>query len=344
MKKRIIAALLCVLLLTGSAFAAAGGADDPLISLSYLTDTFFPAMEASFASLAEKSVGDYRKATPAQPATKSLTLHAGESLQLTEGQYCIVTSGTATLSVTKGATVNATQGWETSGGTVRTGNRYIVCEKGEAFLDANADAAVTVSYGAVQGVGCPFTDVKRGTWYYSDVANAYSRSLVNGMTATTYAPSGTLTYAQCIKLAACMHQLYQSKTVTLKSGTNGEVWYRPYADYALKNGLLDAEPEDYNKTIDRRSFVQIFYRALPTSAYSARNSIPNGAIPDVASGDAGAKEIYAFYRAGILSGYTKTPGYAEHAFGPESSITRAEVAAIMNRMFDADARATFTIN
>ena len=344
MKKRILAVLLCALLLTGSVFAAAGGSDDPLISLSYLTDTFFPAMEASFASLTEKSVTDYRKASQVQPATKSLTLHAGESLQLTEGQYCVVTSGTATLSVTKGAAVNATQGWETSGGAVRAGNRYIVCERGEAYLDANADTAVTVSYGAVLGIGCPFTDVKRGVWYFSDVTNAYARSLVNGMSATTYAPSGTLTYAQCIKLAACMHQLYRNKTVTLKSGTDGEVWYRPYADYALKNGLLNEEPENYNKNIDRRSFVQIFYRALPASAYSTRNSIANDAIPDVSSDDEGAKEIYAFYRAGILSGYTKTPGYAEHAFGPENSITRAEVAAIMNRMFDSDARALFTIN
>ena len=72
--------------------------------------------------------------------------------------------------------------------------------------------------------------------------------------------------------------------------------------------------------------------------------IPEDAIPDVAADDDGADEIYAFYRAGILSGYTQTAGYAEHAFGPGSSITRAEVAAIMSRMFDKTVRLSFEID
>ena len=65
-----------------------------------------------------------------------------------------------------------------------------------------------------------------------------------------------------------------------------------------------------------------------------RNTVADGAIPDVATTDEGAKEIYAFYRVGILL------GYADGSFGPENTVTRAEIAAIMNRMFDPDARKT----
>ena len=344
MKKRITAFLLCVLLLTGSAYASAGSSGDPLITLSYLSDTFLPQVRASLTAIADRLVADYQRRAAAQkaPAVKSMTLRAGESLHLTQGMHFVMTSGTATLSVRGGAAVNATQGWETSGGAVRVGNRYIVCENAEGWLDANTDAGVTVSYGAQLGVGCPFTDVKRSAWYASDVMNAYSRGLVNGMTPTTFVPGGNLTFAQAIKLAACMHQLCTTQSVTLENSPEGP-WYRSFVDYALENGLLDAEPANYNKNIDRRSFVQIFYRALPASSYTPRNDIADDGIPDVRSDAPGAAEIYAFYRAGILSGYSSTPGYAEHAFGPGSSITRAEVAAIMNRMFDASARLIFTI-
>ena len=149
------------------------------------------------------------------------------------------------------------------------------------------------------------------------------------------------TLAQAVKLAACMHQLSRDGAVTLAPGSP---WFRPYADYALVSGILDADCEDYNAVIDRRSVVRIFYRALPAERYEAINDIADGAIPDVPADGADAAAIYSFYRAGILSGYTNTEGYAEHAFGPDSSITRAEIAAIMNRMFDASARVVFAID
>ena len=195
-----------------------------------------------------------------------------------------------------------------------------------------------------QGPGrvSPFSDVKHGAWYFDDVVSAYDRGLVSGMTATTFEPQGTLTGAQAVKLAACMHQLYYDGAVTLKNSDTGP-WYRSYADYAVKNRIIYFELADYNATVTRREFVKIFYRALPPGAFNERNDIPDGAIPDVSIYDDGAEQVYAFYRAGILTGYTGTAGFAEHAFGADTTVTRAEVATIMNRMFDADARADFTI-
>jgi len=343
MKRKIALIVLCAMLLTGGAYAAAGDADDPLVSLSYLTDTFLPAMRASFQSLAAKSVKRYQQqAQKSDPATKSLALKAGESLELEEGQYFVLSSGEAMMSVTAGKAVNATKGWETTGGAVRTGNRYILCENAVGYVDAATDCTVTVSYGAKVGVGCPFKDVLRGTWYFDDVVNAHSRGLVSGMTLTAYEPAGTLTIAQCVKLAACMHQLYHEKAVTLVPD-EGKDWFRPFADYALENGILDAEESNYNAVITRRQFVTLFFRALPASSYRQINEIADGTIPDVDGTAAGDSEIYTFYRAGILSGYTQTAGYAEHAFGPKSSITRAEVAAIMSRMFDSAKRVSFRI-
>ena len=54
----------------------------------------------------------------------------------------------------------------------------------------------------------PFTDVSTSAWYYNDVKSAYDTGLINGMDATTFAPESNMTYAQAIKLAACMNQKY----------------------------------------------------------------------------------------------------------------------------------------
>ena len=63
-----------------------------------------------------------------------------------------------------------------------------------------------------------FEDVKETDWFYNDVKIAVESGLVNGKSETSYAPGDNLTYAEAIKLAACMNQLYTDGAITLKSG------------------------------------------------------------------------------------------------------------------------------
>ena len=67
-----------------------------------------------------------------------------------------------------------------------------------------------------------FTDVPESAWYYTDVMNAVDLGLINGKTTTTYCPDNNLTYAEAMKLAACMHQLSHFGKITLKVG---DPWY-----------------------------------------------------------------------------------------------------------------------
>lgn len=90
-----------------------------------------------------------------------------------------------------------------------------------------------------------------------------------------------------------------------------------------------------NASATRREFVHIFFPAM--DSYKAINSVADNAIPDVKLGDKCADEIYAFYRAGILTGSDK-----QGSFRPDSTIVRSEVAAILIRMYDASARAVHT--
>ena len=185
-----------------------------------------------------------------------------------------------------------------------------------------------------------FTDVKTGDWFYNNVKNAYAMGLIEGKTTATFNPNDNMTYAEAVTLAARMNQLYYSGKVTLSNSTTGN-WYSSYESYAISKGIISsALGNKANTKITRKDYVDIFYNALPASAYTVRNTVSS--IPDLANNTANAK-VYAFYRAGILTGYANTPGKTNGAFGPNDNIKRSEVATILIRMMDSGTRVYFTM-
>ena len=181
-----------------------------------------------------------------------------------------------------------------------------------------------------------FADVADTAWYSQHVKDAYEYGFVSGNTENTYSPDNEVTIAEALVIACRLHSIYYDAEIEL-SLEDGDPWYQPYVDYALENGILERELDEYDRPISRGGFLEIFYRALPESAYAEINQIPDGAIPDVEADSALGAKVYAFYRAGILTGYTA------YSFGADSEITRAEMATIMNRMFDSSARQRFSI-
>ena len=182
----------------------------------------------------------------------------------------------------------------------------------------------------------PFYDVDANDWFYGAVKSAWENELIDGVTARYFKPDSTLTVAQAIKLAAALHQKQSVGFVTLQNG--GPQWYDNYVNYAVANGLIEAayqnkSAEDMNKAVTRAEFVHILAKLLSTGAI---NTVDN--IPDVKSGDAYAEEIFAFYRAGILTGSDRLG-----TFHPESSLKRSEAAAILVRLYDATQRQYITL-
>lgn len=178
----------------------------------------------------------------------------------------------------------------------------------------------------------PFEDVKKDAWYHDEVVGAVYTGIINGKSATEFKPDDLLTYAEAIKLAACMSQVYLNGNVTLTSGTP---WYQPYVDYCKINNIIKKN-YDYNANATRAGYIEIFASALPDSAFEEINNIPNGSILDVKSGATYAHYVYKMYRAGILTGVD-----ALHNCKPEDNIKRSEVAAIISRMMNDDKRIEF---
>ena len=184
----------------------------------------------------------------------------------------------------------------------------------------------------------PFVDVPVNSWYYASVRGAWENGLIDGVTAYAFKPDNQLTVAQAIKLAAALHQMQTSGSVTL---TNGHPWYNTYLAYAIRNKVVGEEYKSYtaaqmNAPVTRGEFVHILRGA--TNYYTARNEVADNAIPDVKVTDTYGADIYTFYRAGILTGSD-----AKGTFHAGNTIKRSEVSAILNRMYDVSARQSIAL-
>ena len=182
----------------------------------------------------------------------------------------------------------------------------------------------------------PFYDVDSNDWFYEPVKSAWANELIDGVTARYFKPERSLTVAQAVKLAAALHQKQSVGFVTLQNG--GAHWYDNYVNYAVANSLIEAayqskSAETMNAAVTRAEFVHILSKLLNAGTINTVNS-----IPDVKAGDAYADEIFAFYRAGILTGSDRLG-----TFHPESSLKRSEATAILVRLYDATQRQYITL-
>lgn len=99
-------------------------------------------------------------------------------------------------------------------------------------LKRTTAALLMASLMATSAAALPFQDVADTAWYYMDIERAYNIGLINGKTATEFYPDDYITYAEAVKLAACMDIVYSGADITL---TNGTPWYKPYAEYCVSS-------------------------------------------------------------------------------------------------------------
>ncbi len=170
-----------------------------------------------------------------------------------------------------------------------------------------------------------FDDVNENDWFYDYVNEAYIFGFINGRTPTMFCPQENLTVAEAVKLADVLFINIMKLDESLENGTP---WYQTYVDFAKKYNILDKEYDNFNAPITREDFAHIFYNAIPPQNLFEYIDVPDGAVPDIPANHPHYSEIYAFYRAGILTGKT-----ADRKFFPNDKILRSEVCAVLMRIF-----------
>ena len=183
----------------------------------------------------------------------------------------------------------------------------------------------TMTMGAfAAGQKISFSDVAEDAWYYAPITKAVEKGIVVGNADGTYAPRGTLTWAQTITFAVRLDQLRKEIDIYGSEDQTGEHWYDIYVEYALENGIINSEPVTPGGTITRADAAVIFSKVL--GEYTAVNEIAEGYFTDVRTAHPAHDAIYMLAEAGICNG--KEAG----VFGINDSFLRSEVAAIVARM------------
>lgn len=179
------------------------------------------------------------------------------------------------------------------------------------YVTTELKGVIGTQYAAPQGriLLNPFKDVKVSSWFGKYVIDLYNDGIINGTSATTYAPNDTLTWAAALKLLLVSHGDLKAADAT------GADWSKNAIAKAAELGLVAADL-DGAKAISRLEFCQVAAK-LNKLAESKTES----KFTDCTDG-----YVMALVDAKVISGMTET------TFEPAASLTRAQIAKILYQL------------
>ena len=179
------------------------------------------------------------------------------------------------------------------------------------YVTTELKGVIGAQYAAPQGriLMNPFKDVKVSSWFGKYVIDLYNDGIINGTSATTYAPNDTLTWAAALKL------LLVSNGDLKAADATGADWSKNAIAKAAELGLVAADL-DGAKAISRLEFCQVAAK-LNKLAESKTES----KFTDCTDG-----YVMALVDAKVISGMTET------TFEPAASLTRAQIAKILYQL------------
>ena len=182
-----------------------------------------------------------------------------------------------------------------------------------------------------------FSDVSSGSWYYENVKSLYEMGLAQGKTEQLFAPKDSVTLGEAAAFAARLLSLYELGNAESGAASYPEegAWYQPYVRYLQSRDVIAQEFDgQYGNPAARAQIAHIMARLLPESELPEINATAVSVgyatrtyIQDVDDYTPYQQEILQLYKWGIVSGSDE-----EGNFRPDSTITRAEYAALLTRL------------
>lgn len=182
-----------------------------------------------------------------------------------------------------------------------------------------------------------FSDISQSDWFYEGVSGAYSYGFTEGSGEGKYSPYGLVSIAEVITFASRLNMIYSQ---TEQSFEEGEKWYTPWVEYAEQHGIIEEKEFSgkYEKAATRGQVAYILGNSLPFAEFENINmSITQ--VADMSNTDNYYNEVIMLYRAGVLTGKD-----AMGNFAPTENITRGEMATVIYRIANKEARLSVTIN
>lgn len=178
----------------------------------------------------------------------------------------------------------------------------------------------------------PFDDVKPGDWFYNDVVYVYEKGIMDGVDNRVFSPNTTLNRAMFVTM---LYRVAGEPTVSKTadfSDVPGDTWFSDAVAWASSQGIVDGFDDDlfgpYN-SLTREQLATILYRYAKwsgRSTYAPTDALTGFADADKVSSYALDAMRWAVY-TGLMQG-------SENGLEPQSSASRAQVAAIIHRFLD----------
>ena len=175
-----------------------------------------------------------------------------------------------------------------------------------------------------------FTDVPANAWYRDYLAYATENGMINGTSATTFSPKGTMTRGMFI---AILGRAFANGT---ESGTKfadvtPDKYYYPYVYWGVNNGVTNGTSDrtfEPNKKITRQQMAAMVGRAINSLGLTLekKNDSPYSYSDESGIADYAKDGIQTCWEYGLMLGDTNG------TFRPQSNVTRAEGAAVLVRL------------
>jgi hypothetical protein len=356
-KKSFIAMLLVVVVAAvgAHAYAASGGANDPLVSLSYLIGEFKQSLIKSSAEKDDEKVGglissyENRLDTAAAgmpdlsydfaPGFSEISVEDGAYIHLDSLSCFMPVSGASVITADKGEVINISTGEVVPSGTqLKLYNKYFTAENTSASVRSYASplsGMVEGSYSLDEaqpfGAEDMFLDIS-GHWGRDYILELYGRGTVNGVGTHVFQPDGKMTRAMIVTILGRISN--ETNLVYAESGFDDvdiNSWYGSYVAWARDRGIVDGYGDgsfkpDLNVTREQLALI------INRFAIYLRCNFPEEekeSFADRDKIDAWALDAVEYMqRTGLLSGKNG------NLFDPLGTATRAEVCTVMSRFIN----------
>lgn len=175
----------------------------------------------------------------------------------------------------------------------------------------------------------PFADVDELDWFYDAVVYVYNEGMMDGISATQFAPNSNLTRGMIVTM---LYRLEGEPRVTGSSGFDdvaSGAWYADAVTWAAENGIVngvsDAEFAP-NDNITREQLAAILYRYAEYNDYDVSGRDDLSEFTDRSSISSYALDAMRWaVDEGLITGITNT------TIEPQGTATRAQAATMFMR-------------
>lgn len=201
-----------------------------------------------------------------------------------------------------------------------------------ASIAADGSAALRMTHASQYAIviddrshAMTFADVAEGAWYYDAVSYVYANGLMDGVSASEFAPDTTLTRAMLVTILWRMEGEPVVNYLMPFTDVDGGAWYAEAVRWAASEGIVTGVSDTSfapNAEITREQLAAILHRYAGEPATAANLA----GYADGASVSAYAVDAMSWcVEHGIITGTTAT------TLEPQGTATRAQAAAMLMR-------------